>query len=133
MSATLRVADFTENTNLFPRVPPVINVDARQYPVSIHFNKVTHTDYVGEAFKKVSKIHERLPTGGILVFLTGQNEITHLCKMLREKYPSLPPNASKKQRKAEKKAIELECKKSEVAGDDGKCIHILFMKHFSLF
>ena len=28
-------------------------VESRQFPVSIHFNKVTHDDYIGEAFKKV--------------------------------------------------------------------------------
>ncbi|KAI8984745.1 P-loop containing nucleoside triphosphate hydrolase protein [Mycotypha africana] len=108
MSATLRVSDFTENKVLFPKVPPVINVNARQYPVSIHFNKRTPEDHVAEAFKKITKIHERLPHGGILVFLTGQNEINHLCKKLRKRYPALPPKATKKQVTEEKKAIELE-------------------------
>ncbi|KAJ1923812.1 putative ATP-dependent RNA helicase DHR1 [Tieghemiomyces parasiticus] len=86
MSATLRVEDFTGNKRLFPSPPPVIRVDARQYPVKMHFNRVTHADYVGEALKKVSKIHTRLPRGGILVFLTSQNEITTLCRTLRRKY-----------------------------------------------
>ncbi|KAI8141696.1 P-loop containing nucleoside triphosphate hydrolase protein [Fennellomyces sp. T-0311] len=108
MSATLRVTDFTENKTLFDKPPPVINVDARQFPVSIHFNKRTPDDYVGEAFKKICKIHERLPSGGILVFLTGQNEITHLCKLLRQKYPSLPPKASKKEKAEENIANSLE-------------------------
>ncbi len=36
MSATLRVEDFTNNRSLFPdSIPPVINIDARQFPVSI--------------------------------------------------------------------------------------------------
>ncbi|CDS09619.1 hypothetical protein LRAMOSA10979 [Lichtheimia ramosa] len=108
MSATLRVTDFTENKTLFSKPPPVINVDARQFPVSIHFNKRTPDDYVGEAFKKVSKIHDRLPAGGILVFLTGQSEITHLCKLLRRKYPSLPATASKKKKRQEEKENKVE-------------------------
>lgn len=88
MSATLRVTDFTANHHLFPEPPPVINVDARQYPVTIHFNKKTNLhDYVTEAFKKVSKIHQRLPPGGILVFLTGQEEIRNLVRRLREEFP----------------------------------------------
>lgn len=92
MSATLRVTDFTANAHLFPEPPPVINVEARQYPVTIHFSKKTNLDdYVTEAFKKVSKIHQRLPPGGILVFLTGQEEIRNLVKRLREKFP-LPSN-----------------------------------------
>ncbi|KAF7727046.1 putative ATP-dependent RNA helicase DHR1 [Apophysomyces ossiformis] len=114
MSATLRVSDFTMNTALFDKPPPVINVNARQYPVSIHFNKVTPVDHLAEALKKVSKIHERLPTGGILVFLTGQNEITHLCKLLRKKYPALPPKASHRLQSQEKKANALELKNENI-------------------
>ncbi len=71
MSATLRVADFTSNLKLFPQPPPVLQVDARQFPVTIHFSKKTHADYVTEAFRKVCKIHRTLPPGGILVFMTG--------------------------------------------------------------
>ena len=56
MSATLRVEDFTENKRLFPIPPPVLRVEARQFPVTIHFNKATELDdYVGAAFKKVLK------------------------------------------------------------------------------
>ncbi|OZJ06220.1 hypothetical protein BZG36_00761, partial [Bifiguratus adelaidae] len=67
MSATLRVTDFTDNKNLFESIPPVIKVDARQFPVSIHFNRRTPgLDYVGEAYNKICKIHTRLPPGGIL-------------------------------------------------------------------
>ena len=72
MSATLRVGDFTENIRLFKTPPPVVNVESRQFPVTVHFNKTTREDYLGEAFRKVCKIHRELPEGGILVFLTGQ-------------------------------------------------------------
>ena len=54
MSATLRVEDFTLNTRLFAKPPPVLHIDARQYPVIIHFNKHTREDYVTEAYKKVT-------------------------------------------------------------------------------
>lgn len=87
MSATLRVADFSENKQLFPTPPPVLKVDARQYPVSVHFDKKTKFDYLDEAFKKTCKIHKRLPPGGILIFLTGQNEINGLVKRLRAEFP----------------------------------------------
>lgn len=53
MSATLRVEDFSENKRLFSSPPPVISVDGRQFPVSIHFNKKTLEDYVTGAYKKV--------------------------------------------------------------------------------
>ncbi|XP_072538060.1 probable ATP-dependent RNA helicase DHX37 [Salminus brasiliensis] len=88
MSATLRVEDFTENKRLFPTPPPVITVEARQFPVTVHFNKHTPMeDYTGEAFRKACKIHRMLPPGGILVFLTGQAEVHSLCRRLRKAFP----------------------------------------------
>ncbi|KAF1389379.1 hypothetical protein PFLUV_G00072830 [Perca fluviatilis] len=88
MSATLRVEDFTDNTKLFRTPPPVIKVDARQFPVTIHFNKRTPMeDYTGEVFHKICKIHRMLPPGGILVFLTGQAEVHNLCRKLRKAFP----------------------------------------------
>ncbi|CAG0890412.1 unnamed protein product [Darwinula stevensoni] len=87
MSATLRIEDFVENTRLFRSPPPVITVDSRQFPVTVHFNKQTPSDYVEEAFRKVCKIHRRLPEGGILIFLTGQQEVNHLCRLLKRTFP----------------------------------------------
>ncbi|ODV85815.1 hypothetical protein CANARDRAFT_232743 [[Candida] arabinofermentans NRRL YB-2248] len=88
MSATLRVSDFSENKVLFDTPPPILKVDARQYPVSIHFNKRTAFNYTEEAFNKTCKIHKRLPPGGILVFLTGKAEITAMVKRLRARFPT---------------------------------------------
>lgn len=64
MSATLRVEDFTQNQRLFTTPPPVIKVESRQFPVTVHFNKRTPLDdYSGECFRKVCKIHRMLPSG----------------------------------------------------------------------
>lgn len=83
MSATLRVTDFTENRLLFEKPPPVFKVEARQHPVSIHFNRTTpDMDHVAEAYDKIVQIHERLPAGGMLVFLTGQDDIAALQQKL---------------------------------------------------
>ncbi|XP_043835090.1 probable ATP-dependent RNA helicase DHX37 isoform X2 [Dromiciops gliroides] len=88
MSATLRVEDFTQNSRLFSVPPPIVKVDARQFPVTVHFNKRTPLqDYSGECFRKVCKIHRMLPPGGILVFLTGQAEVHSLCRRLRKAFP----------------------------------------------
>lgn len=87
MSATLRVEDFTKNVRLFKDPPPVINVEARQFPVTVHFNKVTVDDYVRESMLKTIKIHTKLPEGGILVFLTGQQEVKYLVRKLRKLFP----------------------------------------------
>lgn len=86
MSATLRVSDFTQNTSLFPSPPPVLTIAARQHPVTVHFSRRTSSDYVGEAVRKAAKVHARLPPGGILIFLTGQNEINGVCRKLEEKF-----------------------------------------------
>jgi len=82
MSATLRVEDFT-NPVLFPSPPPVIKVEARQYPVTTHFARRTELkNYLKEIYRKVCKIHRNLPDGGVLVFLTGKREVNSLCKKL---------------------------------------------------
>uniref|UniRef100_A0AAY5EEL2 RNA helicase n=1 Tax=Electrophorus electricus TaxID=8005 RepID=A0AAY5EEL2_ELEEL len=89
--STLRVEDFTENKRLFRIPPPVIKVEARQFPVTVHFNKRTPMeDYTGEAFRKTCKIHRMLPPGGILVFLTGQAEVHSTCWRLRKAFPYRP-------------------------------------------
>lgn len=87
MSATLRVSDFSENQVLFDTPPPVLKVDARQFPVSVHFNKRTAFNYTEEAFRKTCKIHQRLPKGAILVFMTGKAEIVAMVKKLRKEFP----------------------------------------------
>lgn len=39
-------------------------VESRQFPVTVHFNKRTPLDdYSGECFRKVCKIHRMLPAG----------------------------------------------------------------------
>ncbi|XP_040843074.1 probable ATP-dependent RNA helicase DHX37 [Ochotona curzoniae] len=98
MSATLRVEDFTQNQRLFAQPPPVIKVESRQFPVTVHFNKRTPLeDYSGECFRKVCKIHRMLPAGGILVFLTGQAEVHALCRRLRKAFPHCRPRAQEKE------------------------------------
>ncbi|RAL58368.1 hypothetical protein DID88_006048 [Monilinia fructigena] len=77
---------FHREQDLFSTPPPVLQAEGRQYPVTTHFSRKTHHDYVEEAFRKISKGHRKLPPGGMLVFLTGQNEITHLSKKLKEAF-----------------------------------------------
>ncbi|KAG0213330.1 putative ATP-dependent RNA helicase DHR1 [Mortierella sp. GBA30] len=121
MSATLVIEEFTKNERLFGHLKrqkkaaeqetqdgndadeedeapkdlvPVVGVDVKKvYGVTMHFNKKTpEVDYVTEAYKKVTKIHTRLPEGAILVFLSGQAEIMTLVKKLRKKFP-FPDNS----------------------------------------
>lgn len=85
MSATLRITDFLNNPTLFRNgAPPLIQAEGRQFPVTTHFARRTERDYIEEVFAKVCRGHKKLPPGGMLVFLTGQNEIIALAKRLRE-------------------------------------------------
>ncbi|EYC00029.1 hypothetical protein Y032_0118g734 [Ancylostoma ceylanicum] len=87
MSATLRLADFMHK-RLFPVMEPkVVNVEARQFPVTVHFEKRTPDNYMIAAFRKVCRIHEALPDGAILVFVSGQQEVRQLVKKLVTRYP----------------------------------------------
>ena len=86
-----------ENKTLFANPPPTIDIPGRQHPVTIHFNKKTNSDYVSEAIRKAVKIHNRLPPGGILIFLTGQNEITGVCRKLEARFG--PKALSERKRK----------------------------------
>ncbi|KAJ4369712.1 putative ATP-dependent RNA helicase DHR1 [Neocucurbitaria cava] len=89
MSATLRISDFTENKQLFrSEPPPLIKAEGRQYTVTNHFARRTQRDYVEEMYRKVCRGHRKLPKGGMLVFLTGQNEISHLAKKLKQAFLS---------------------------------------------
>ena len=115
MSATLRLTDFLSNTNLFPTKPEVINVAARQFPVTVHFSRKTQSDYLEEAYKKVSKIHARLPPGGILIFLTGQNEIQTMCKRLNKRWG---PKAVQERKEAKKNMFRLPRQKLTTLLDD---------------
>ena len=107
MSATLKVEDFSDNLNLFNPSPPLIKIPARQYPVTIHFNKttpMTEDEYEEELFKKICKIHILLPKGHILVFLTGRRQIEYMGTRLRDRFnkptaPSLPVYDSKDKKK----------------------------------
>lgn len=98
MSATLRIEDMTQNPTLFKTPPPVLEVEGRQYPVTVHFSRRTQHDYVEEAFKKISRGHRKLPPGGILVFMTGQNEITELGKKLKKAFTGMDSTTGPKVR-----------------------------------
>lgn len=113
MSATLRVEDFTRNARLFKTPPPVLTVEARQFPVTIHFNKRTGTEYVKEAYSKAVKIHNKLPEGGILIFLTGQQEVNYVVRKLRKAFPF-----KKSFRKGQQPSVEVEHKYSDSDDSD---------------
>lgn len=94
MSATLRTSELVENKTLFRHItPPIIQAEGRQHFVTIHFAKRTERDYLEQVFSKITRGHRKLPQGAMLVFLTGQNEIQHLSKRLRQTFASTDGSA----------------------------------------
>jgi ATP-dependent RNA helicase DHX37/DHR1 len=101
MSATLRVADFTENRKLFHQRPPVMEIPARQYPVTVHFSRRTELiNYVEVAYQKIMRIHQELPPGDILVFLSGRQDIRQCMHLLQQRNSQLV-----RQQKIEERAL----------------------------
>ncbi len=85
MSATLNTGDFVSD-KLFPpgKKPPIVEAEGRQHRVTTHFCLRSRPDYTEEVIEKVKRAHSKLPKGGILVFLTGQNEIREVGARLRQ-------------------------------------------------
>jgi ATP-dependent RNA helicase DHX37/DHR1 len=84
MSATLRTSDFTDNKYLFPEEKiNTIEVEARMFPVKVIHERETKPDYVEECIEKIVKVHTQLPPGGLLVFLTGEEEIRYVVSEVR--------------------------------------------------
>ena len=87
MSATLRAADFTANSRLFPSPPPSLSIPARQHPVVSHFARRTEQQHWLQAvLVRVMQMHVKLPEGGILVFVSGREEIDWLCRKVDEEW-----------------------------------------------
>ncbi|KAI6172568.1 hypothetical protein M3Y98_00987600 [Aphelenchoides besseyi] len=128
MSATLRLTDFMQQ-RLFPStLPKLLSVDSRQFPVTVHFERRTPDDYMKAAFNKVCKIHDRLPDGAILVFVSGQKEVHRLVKLLSRKYPLLDKKRTKQlevdmieMERDERMFLELDdLDAADCVGEDGK-------------
>eukprot|EP00762_Andalucia_godoyi_P007370 ANDGO_01594.mRNA.1 putative ATP-dependent RNA helicase kurz len=82
MSATLRVEEFRDSLK---QHLPLVAIENRQFPVEVHFARETPDDYVQAAFDRVLRIHATTKLeGGVLVFMTGREEVERLCKMLHD-------------------------------------------------
>ncbi|KAJ9603394.1 putative ATP-dependent RNA helicase DHR1 [Cladophialophora chaetospira] len=84
MSATLNIGDFLHDKLFSADMrPPIVEAEGRQHRVTTHFALRSRADYVEEVIEKIGRAHRKLPRGGILVFLTGQNEIRQVDRQLR--------------------------------------------------
>ncbi|CAI9621573.1 unnamed protein product [Staurois parvus] len=80
-SATLN----TERFSSFFDDAPVFRIPGRRYPVDIYYTKAPEADYLEACVVSVLQIHVTQPSGDILVFLTGQEEIEACVEMLQER------------------------------------------------
>ncbi|QSL65203.1 hypothetical protein MERGE_002510 [Pneumocystis wakefieldiae] len=88
-SATLNAERFS----LFFGNAPQFNIPGRTFPVDVLFSKSPCEDYVDSAVKQVLTIHLSHPSGDILVFMTGQEDIEITCQVIAERLEQLdnPP------------------------------------------
>ena len=122
MSATPTFTDIIQNKRLFPNPPPVVQIEGRQYPVTVHWARRTTHDYLEESYRKVVKAHRSLPPGGMLVFLTGQNEILDLSKRLEETFhvPGSGQNLTKPTVHVSGKEVPMETEDVEIDYSDAE-------------
>ena len=85
MSATLNAGQFAQYFNN----APVISIPGRQHQVSTFYAPEKQSDYVDSAMVTILQIHKKPEPGDILVFLTGQEEIENMEKLLIEQTKDL--------------------------------------------
>ena len=80
-SATVNSEKFSE----FFDDAPVFNIPGRRYPVDIMYTKAPEADYLDAAVVTCLQVHITQPTGDILVFMTGQEEIELATEALQDR------------------------------------------------
>jgi ATP-dependent RNA helicase DHX8/PRP22 len=85
-SATLDPEKFSSYFNN----APIFTIPGRTFPVEILYSREPESDYL-DALATVMEVHLTEPTGDILVFLTGQEEIDTACEILSERMKALGP------------------------------------------
>jgi ATP-dependent RNA helicase DHX8/PRP22 len=86
-SATLGAEKFSSYFNN----APIFTIPGRTFPVEILYSREPESDYLDAALATVMEVHLTEPTGDILVFLTGQEEIDTACEILSERMKALGP------------------------------------------
>ncbi|KAH0851209.1 hypothetical protein HID58_094916 [Brassica napus] len=70
-------------------------VEGRQFDVDMFYTVHPETDYVDAALNTIFQIHSEEEEGDILVFLTGQEEIESVERLVQEKLQHLPEDERK--------------------------------------
>ncbi|KAL5223763.1 hypothetical protein ABZP36_010402 [Zizania latifolia] len=72
-----------------------VHIEGRQYPVDILYTYQPESDYLDATLVTIFQIHLEEGPGDILAFLTGQEEIESLERLIQERVRQLPPQSSK--------------------------------------
>lgn len=97
MSATMNAQKFSDYFNRyihFESSAQIINVPGRQFPVKILYAPHILDDYVDSCLVTIFQLHKG-GKGDVLCFLTGQEEIENLEKLVTEQARGLPEEADK--------------------------------------
>ena len=97
MSATLEAESFSA----FFGGAPVVYSRGRKFPVETFYTEEPEDDYLDAALCAVCQINETEPEGDVLVFLTGQEEIESLGRLLRARAGASKPNTAKEPKGSE--------------------------------
>ena len=84
-SATMNSSKFSS----FFGNAPIFKIPGRTFTVDYHFDNSIPEDYVDTAVKRIIEVHLQYPTGDILVFMTGQEDIEATCLLLFERLKKL--------------------------------------------
>ncbi|CAJ2513674.1 Uu.00g017930.m01.CDS01 [Anthostomella pinea] len=71
---------------------PIFTIPGRTFPVEILYSREPESDYLDAALVTVMQIHLTEPSGDVLLFLTGQEEIDTAASILYERMKALGPN-----------------------------------------
>ncbi|GIZ37885.1 hypothetical protein CKM354_000131500 [Cercospora kikuchii] len=83
-------AEPQQEKNVLPNRIARCHVEGRQYPVKLHYTSGPTEDVIDAALQRIFQIHCKEPMpGDILVFLTGQEAITGLQRLVEEFASSL--------------------------------------------
>lgn len=87
----LKFFDFSDHCNLahdetLSNVAAVLPIQGKTYPLKIYYKKQPVANYLDASVEAAIAIHEsnRLASGKILIFLTGQDEVEHVCERLED-------------------------------------------------
>ncbi|XP_045794628.1 pre-mRNA-splicing factor ATP-dependent RNA helicase DEAH10 [Trifolium pratense] len=86
MSASLDARTFSE----YFGGAKAVHIQGRQFPVDIFYTRYPETDYVDAALITIFQVHLEETHGDILVFLTGQEEIESVERLIKERLTKLP-------------------------------------------